>query len=322
MVRDNILHEENTDEVNSPLKSKSRKIQIEDIQQHDRFEQIFNEMQILHNKFNLFDTKMCQHQQDVEESGDARNKHISIENEMKAMKIFINEINIKILRKLQAATDNFNKAIEEEIKVNCKSQKELSKAISVLQNNIQLMKSQFINMEKVISTKADCDIMQQKVSLQYFENTKRTLTNSMLQLISQLAARENNWQKSLNELNKSVEMKMNKDNVKPITDYLNKRVDSIQDRLRSINLLKRETEAAGTKYRLLKGVKCISCDNNAMMKVMETTSVPRIKSLQKTIPHKQFISKLKEQLNSKPGIAKYRPVSARRVENQFKIKIN
>lgn len=64
-----------------------------------------------------------------------------------------------------------------------------------------------------MSTKADYDIMHQKVSLEYFEMTKRT--NSMLQLISQITSRENDWQKNLIEISKVFESKINKDETAP-----------------------------------------------------------------------------------------------------------
>lgn len=176
---------------------------------------------------------------------------------------------------------------------------ELLKTFNVSKDELQ---QRLVSIENVMATKADYNVMQQKVSLEYFDATKRSLTSSMLELITQLSARENDWQQSLNEMNQIIESKLNKDEILLLKDHLNKKVDCIQDRLKSLNLLKRETEAAGTKYRLLKGVKCISCDSNAMMKVIETSSIPWKGPLSKRITQKHFITKLNEQINLKTDV--------------------
>jgi Domain of unknown function (DUF4795) len=190
--------------------------------------------------------------------------------------------------------------------------KSFGESIIILKCEVNSLVSRFDKIENAVSTKADFELIHQKVSIEYFEATKRGLTNSMLELISQLAAREHDWQKSLSEMNKIVELKMNKDEISPFKEYLNQKVECIQDRLKSLNVLKKETEAAGTKYRLMKGVKCISCDNNAMMKIIETSPVPKKEPLLKKISHNHFFNKLNEQvsLKAKGGIQRAQTASA------------
>jgi F0F1-type ATP synthase membrane subunit b/b' len=206
-----------------------------------------------------------------------------------------NELNLKI-ENSNAKIFNNLRHIKEELKII--SEKDFVESFESIKTRMDALHNRCNGIGDAMATKADFDILHQKVSLDYFETTKRALTNSILELISQLAARENDWQRSLSDMNRLLESKLNKDEIPPLKDFLNKKVESIQDRLKSLNLLKRETEAAGTKYRLLKGVKCISCDSNAMMKVMETSPVPRKDSIMRKLPHKLFVNKLSEQMKT------------------------
>lgn len=63
------------------------------------------------------------------------------------------------------------------IKMNIELHNELRESIIAVEEDIQRMKNQCINIEKIMSTKAIYAIMHQKVSLEYFEMTKRTNTN-------------------------------------------------------------------------------------------------------------------------------------------------
>lgn len=242
------------------------------------------------------------HEEDNHNSNQYKQQEQTIEKIMKHVETKFVEFDKKFLQKQneiqKISLEKYSKEIECQFKKN-EEEQQVDVKLKNFRNDIENLLMHKVNIsdyENVISSKVDNDMMNSKVSLDYFEATKRDLTNNMLEIITQVTERELDWQKSLTEMNKLMESKLNKDEIPPFKEYLNEKVESIQDRLKSLNSLKKDAEAAGAKYQVMKGVKCISCDNNAVMKVIEEFSIPKQKPLLLSLPHRHFIDKLNQQM--------------------------
>lgn len=63
---------------------------------------------------------------------------------------------------------------------------------------------------------------------------------------------ESLWQQALDDIQREIEMKLDKVELAPIKDFFIKKMKQLQDHLKQIADLRREAEAAGTKSKLLK----------------------------------------------------------------------
>lgn len=67
-----------------------------------------------------------------------------------------------------------------------------------------------------------------------------------------LIFKENLWGQALEELQKEIGNKLDKLELAPLRDYINKKLKGLHDKFRSLTALKRENEAAGTKSKILR----------------------------------------------------------------------
>lgn len=63
---------------------------------------------------------------------------------------------------------------------------------------------------------------------------------------------EEAWRTTLEELGLKLGMKLDKGEFDPLKDFVNKKIKSLQDRVKELIALRQEQEAAGTKQKLLK----------------------------------------------------------------------
>lgn len=87
------------------------------------------------------------------------------------------------------------------------------------------------------------------------------------------------WQHALDEIQKDIGSKLDKMELAPLRDFVNNKLKSLQDKLRTLAALKKDTEAAGTK-KLLRDVNCLSCDKDVVMRRdLSTSMIPPPPSL-------------------------------------------
>lgn len=76
------------------------------------------------------------------------------------------------------------------------------------------------------------------------------------------------------EMLQKLTTKLSKEDLSSILKLMELKVQAIQDRISTLDTLKCEREAAGTKHKLLTVVECILCHSDAAMKVVEADSIP------------------------------------------------
>lgn len=69
---------------------------------------------------------------------------------------------------------------------------------------------------------------------------------------------ESLWQQALDDIQREIEAKLDKVELSPVREFFNSKLKHLQENLKQIISMRRETEAAGTKKKLLKYVISIS----------------------------------------------------------------
>lgn len=70
---------------------------------------------------------------------------------------------------------------------------------------------------------------------------------------------------------------------------MNQKISALHNQLREFKILHHETDAAGTKIRLLRNVNCLSCDHKAVMKTNEPVS-HKLQKLAPSLSIKPFLT--------------------------------
>lgn len=154
-------------------------------------------------------------------------------------------------------------------------QNEMKKSLNDAFVQLSRLEVGYTEMIESLRSKADYDVLRTKVSLEHFTTTTNQLKSNLLELKSQLSLREENLKQSFDDVHCKMNEKTCKTDFDTITDRLGQKIEKIHDRLKAFGIIMRENEAAGTKIRLLKGVKCISCHSDAVMRVVEDIPVPK-----------------------------------------------
>lgn len=62
----------------------------------------------------------------------------------------------------------------------------------------------------------------------------------------------------------------------PLRDFVNKKLKTLQEKMKALATMKKDQEAAGTKAKLLRNVNCISCDKDVVMRTeMDPSLMPK-----------------------------------------------
>ncbi|XP_041973685.1 uncharacterized protein LOC121729287 [Aricia agestis] len=128
-------------------------------------------------------------------------------------------------------------------------------------------------MEEAMAEKADLRMLARKVSYNQFELACDDLSKGLEHTLGKLDVQETLWQQALDDIQREIEMKLDKMEFSPMKEAFNNKLRKIQENLKKLSKF-RETEAAGTKRRLLKDVNCISCDAKAVMPAEAESAVP------------------------------------------------
>jgi Domain of unknown function (DUF4795) len=154
--------------------------------------------------------------------------------------------------------------------------------MSALEQNLDKVREEMKNVinstfdteefNKILAAKADNEIMYTFLPKEVYETEKSDINNNVLEIISHLAEREIDWQKRFIEMSQLLDSKLNKIEMKSLQETLSEQFQQLQESVKALQNSHHSDEAAGTRYQLVKGVKCISCNSNAVMKVVNNYS--------------------------------------------------
>lgn len=91
------------------------------------------------------------------------------------------------------------------------------------------------------------------------------------------------WQQALDDIQREIGNKLDKMELTPLRDFVNKKLKTLQDKMKALATMKKDQEAAGTKAKLLRNVNCISCDKDVVMRTeMDPSLMPKPAALPPT----------------------------------------
>lgn len=238
----------------------------------------FNEME---NRLTDIDLKLINFENDLDSY-----KKIPRDYEMQS---FINHDTEKSLKKIESLGNLVEKHTDN-ISFLLNDREQNVKTLNFVRNQMNFLKESKVDRDDlvvILAEKADYNVVQNKVSIDQFDATKRDISQNLIDIISQITDKEIEWQKSLNEMHNIVESKLDKEEIAPFKNYIKQKVNGIQDRLKTLATLKCDAEAAGTKKEIMKDLKCISCNSEAVMKIKEQfpRTQPFIPSRNSSIKH-------------------------------------
>ncbi|CAH2215846.1 jg26469, partial [Pararge aegeria aegeria] len=102
-----------------------------------------------------------------------------------------------------------------------------------------------------MAEKADLRMLARKVSHDQFELACDDLSRGLEHAIGKLNVQEALWQQALDDIQREIEMKLDKMELSPMKDFFNSKLKQLQDNLKQMAAMRLEVEAAGTKRRLL-----------------------------------------------------------------------
>ncbi|CAB3231347.1 unnamed protein product [Arctia plantaginis] len=130
------------------------------------------------------------------------------------------------------------------------------------------------DMVEALADKADLRMLARKVSHDQFEMACDDLSSGLEHALDKLNVQESLWQQALDDIQREIEAKLDKVELSPVRDFFNSKLKQLQENLKQIISMRRETEAAGTKKKLLNDVNCISCDAKAFMSMEPGEAMP------------------------------------------------
>ncbi|KAL1494551.1 hypothetical protein ABEB36_010132 [Hypothenemus hampei] len=131
---------------------------------------------------------------------------------------------------------------------------------------LKTVKADREDLEDALADKADACQINRKVSYEQFDAAYDEITKSLENTLVKLKDQEEMWIQSLNDLQKEMGNKLDKMELTPLKDFINQKLEGIQNKVKKISALKQEHEAAGAKSKLLRNLNCISCDADVVMK--------------------------------------------------------
>ncbi|XP_046587875.1 uncharacterized protein LOC124293023 [Neodiprion lecontei] len=133
---------------------------------------------------------------------------------------------------------------------------------------LKIIKADKEDLEGALANKADARAVNRKVSYDQFDAACDDLARGLEEAVTKLTQQEGIWQKALDEVQQEIEGKLDKIEISPLKEFVNNKLKTLQEKLKTLSDLKHESEAAGTK-KLLRDVQCLSCDKNVVMKMQE-----------------------------------------------------
>ncbi|XP_045512660.1 glutamine-rich protein 2 isoform X1 [Pieris brassicae] len=165
--------------------------------------------------------------------------------------------------------------------------------MNALLEQIELLKTIKLDREDMVEAmadKADLRMLARKVSRDQFELACDDLSRGLEHALGKLTLQESLWQQALDDIQREIEMKLDKMELSPVKDFFNNKLRQLQENLKQMAALRREAEAAGTKRKLLRDVNCISCDARAVMSMEAASNVPVSKPMPANLSMKPYLS--------------------------------
>ncbi|KAK6631455.1 hypothetical protein RUM44_005982 [Polyplax serrata] len=138
--------------------------------------------------------------------------------------------------------------------------------------HIKRVKADLEIVEDLLAEKADASVVNRKVSHDQFDAACDDLTRGLDETLDRLMQQEALWNEAMEELQKGMDNKLDKNEIMPLKEFINKKLKCLQEKLKQLAQLRKDAEAAGAKSRILRNLNCIACDGDVVMKMDNAAS--------------------------------------------------
>lgn len=141
---------------------------------------------------------------------------------------------------------------------------------------LKTIKADKEDLREALADKADACAVNRKVSHDEFDTACEDLSKGIEDALTKLTQQEALWQETLESIQSEIGTKLDKMELTPLRDFVTNKLKMLQEKMRALAAMKKDTEAAGTKSKLLRNVNCISCDKDVVMKTeMDPSMMPQ-----------------------------------------------
>ncbi|XP_049948368.1 glutamine-rich protein 2-like [Schistocerca serialis cubense] len=142
--------------------------------------------------------------------------------------------------------------------------------INALLEQIELLKTVKADkedLEDALAEKADHAAVNRKVSHDQFDAACNDLASGLEDALFKLNEQKKLWEEALNDVQHEIENKLDRTEISSLVDFVNSKLKNLHERLQALAAIRKDIEAAGIKRKILRDVKCISCDKDVVMKI-------------------------------------------------------
>lgn len=163
--------------------------------------------------------------------------------------------------RLTEHNNRFETEIESHLgKLNC-----LQESLTQLES----IKADKAAIDEFLSEKADITTLHNKVPMNQFEAANRMFSGSLTDMRDRVDKLGAELHEILQSALGKIDMKASADEVGKLREYCEEKLRKLQERIKTLAMLNREPEAAGTRSKFLRDVACISCQQDAVMRTEE-----------------------------------------------------
>lgn len=174
---------------------------------------------------------------------------------------------------------------------------------------LQLVEHQKIDRaeaEELLAEKADYNLVKRKVSSDQFDAAKRELSHGLSEALAQLAAHESRADDWRLAMHAELSERTTHGELELVRDQLTERLQAHAEKLRALSVVRAEPEAAGTRMRLLRNAKCVSCEQSVVQRREEgalVPCVPKAQAMRTKRPQQVFEQdRVRAELNGTGGV--------------------
>ncbi|KAI4488654.1 hypothetical protein M0802_011404 [Mischocyttarus mexicanus] len=169
---------------------------------------------------------------------------------------------------------------------------------------LQKAKADYEEMRTSLADKVDFENLKHKVSIEDFDEACQDISEGMKEIIEQLQQSNENANNIFDQLAKEIEEKVDKLEIKPLQNYLNKYAKFVDEKIKQSIKERNESTAAGTT-KMIRGLHCLSCTKEAVMKTEETGRIeaPAMPGTKSTKPNLTYhLDQIRKQQIPLPSI--------------------
>lgn len=159
----------------------------------------------------------------------------------------------------------------------------LKEHVEALRENYALLSTKKIDRDDVnemLIEKADINAIHRKVSLEQFDAVKHQLSLGVSVALEKVANIEQSSKNQMSNVLSMLVAKLEKSDLDGMQECFDEKMHNIQESLKLLNEAQHEPEAAATRTKFLRNVACLSCQQDAIMRIEETNGLlPKSKGL-------------------------------------------